>query len=205
MRGGKRSSAPQRFSDDPFTPALREAAEQKNKVVSLKRPRKGKRGGKRPGAGRKRKTDSVDADMHRGLNIILQLLSSDDEIPDDDARLLASLWSYGMFVFDGEGHRARSSRLAEDQKKRLAFMSYALCAVDPQTYPKDYLAVSEVAKPMHNVAEKTVWNARAKYPADPQKICDVQHAIAVADPAATRRRMQRIREITILHREYFSF
>jgi len=58
----------------------------------------------------------------------------------------------------------------------MAFKSYLRCATEPTKYRKDTAAVYVTAR-TYGVSEKSVWNARAKYPADPQKISDVQHVI----------------------------
>jgi hypothetical protein len=80
--------------------------------------------------------------------------------------------------------------VTEEEKKSIAFRSYFLRAVEPRKYPRDKSAVSKVAE-LHDVHEKTVWNARAKYPADPQRIRDITVAIE-HDPAAEQRLMKHI-------------
>jgi hypothetical protein len=149
------------------------------------------RGGKRPGAGRKRTNHTGHPDMNRGLDIVLQLLSS-DEISDEDAGFLASLWSFGMRVYDGEGRRLRSRH---PDKRRLAFMSYALCAIYHETYPKDWLAIDKVVE-MHNVSPRTVKTARSIYPADSQRISVVQEVVVAADPITRELLVKHIQEIS---------
>jgi hypothetical protein len=157
---------------------------------------KSRRGGARPGAGRKRVTPpsgTTDPEIDRAFDLILQLASDNYEMTWDDSWILSLLlvnnakWQRGR----RSSHGGRGRHVSKSEKQSLAFRSYLLCVTEPQKYPKDSNAVTKVAE-LHRVNEKTVWNARAVYKVDPQKMRALAHALATLDFTAEQRLLQRI-------------